>query len=617
MANTLQIITIQHELSMAIGLDLQLDKMLDPFMSVALRRLSLSALHFFYGNRLVNNEQEQSKLLNSQYVCFPKQQASQQSHRQWLQKIIQTQPPAESENGFVTVENDKHCFYFFPITNFGTIVLERIHSPINSEILHALIAVFDRLATSCLACLEHDDLLKEINARKKAEETIIRQAYVDSLTDLPNRKMLNINLERAIALATRHDHFGALFFIDLDRFKIVNDTLGHGIGDELLIKISSMLQNFVRKGDTLARVGGDEFILLVTDLASDESKALVKAHIIAEKLAELVSEPIRLSTNIIHVTFSIGIAMFPSTWEQCSSLPSPSLKQQCDTIIKNADIAMYRIKNRNRNGFRFYEPKMQAVAEKRSNIEKHLRIGLAKKEFELHYQPLVDQNGKIIAAEALIRWNSEELGQISPGEFIPIAEESGLIIDLSLWVVDAACQFIAQLKNMPCADQVSYISVNVSPNQFRHQQFVEQISSAVERHQVSINHLRLEVTEGVAMDNIDSAVEKMRQLVDKGLKFLLDDFGSGYSSLSYLHKLPLQTIKIDQSFIRDIENHPNNKVIVDAIIDIAEHFNLDCIAEGAETVEDANYLKGKKLHAIQGFHYYRPMNETLFVQLLK
>lgn len=618
MANTLQIITIQHELSMAIGLDLQLTKMLDPFMSVALRRLSLSALHIFYGNSLLDIESKENdiNILNSQYLCFPKQQALQQSHRDWLQGIIQIQPPAESKMGFVTVEKDKHCFYFFPIRNFGSIVLERIYSPINNAILQALTAVFERLATSCLACLEHDSLLIEISARKKAEETIIRQAYIDSLTDLPNRKMLNINLKQAIALASRHKHFGALFFIDLDRFKIINDTLGHGVGDELLKKIGQLLQNLVRKGDTLARVGGDEFILLVTDLASDENNAMIKAHIIAEKLAALVNEPVGLSNNVIHMTFSIGIAMFPSIWEmQSSSLPL-SLKQQCDTIIKNADIAMYRIKHSNRNGFRFYEPKMQAIAERRSNIEKHLHIGLARKEFELYYQPLVDQNGNIVAAEALLRWNSAELGEISPGELIPIAEESGLIIDLSRWIIDAACQFIAQLKSMSCARGVNYISVNVSPNQFRHQQFVEQISSAVKKHQVSIDHLRLEVTEGVAMGNIDSATKKMRQLVDKGLKFLLDDFGSGYSSLSYLHQLPLQTIKIDQSFIRNINKHPNNQVIVDAIIHIAEHFDLDCIAEGVESIDDFLYLKGKKLHAIQGYYFYQPMNSESFIKLL-
>ncbi len=614
MSSTLQIVAIQHELSMSIGLELQLDKMLDHFMSVAQHRLSLSALHVFYGSSSIKKTNKKNKTTHflSSYRCFPKQQESHKLQKKLLKKAIKSHLPDIGVNRFVTVESGNKWFYLFPISHFGFIILERIHSPINDTILHAMIAVFDRLAVSCLACLEHGSLLTEIRARKKAEKIIISQTYVDSLTDLPNRKMLNMSLKQALASAKRKKYFCALFFIDLDRFKIINDTLGHDIGDELLIKLADILQNCVRKGDTLARVGGDEFILLAVNLAKSKSKAINDANNIAKKLAALVNKPISLNNNKIHMTFSIGVALFPD-----NSIKHLSLQQECDAIVKNADIAMYRVKHGNRNNFQFYEKKMQAIVIKRANIEKYLHIALAQQEFELNYQPLVNRDGKIIAAEALIRWKSAELGQINPAEFIPIAEESGLIIDISKWIVDAACQFIAQLSTLSYAENVDYISVNVSPNQFRHQQFVQQTLTIIKKHQIPIQKLRLEVTEGVAMDNIDSTIKKMRKLVDKGLKFLLDDFGTGYSSLSYLHKLPLQTIKIDRSFISNIKKHPNNKVIVDAIIDITENFGLDCIAEGVENIDDANYLQGKNLHAIQGYYFYRPMNAEAFINLLQ
>ncbi len=612
--SALQIIAIQHELSMSIGLDLRLEKMLDQFMAVAQRRLSLSSLHVFYGDSQIvgSNKKNDSVDFISQCVCFPKHQKSYNLQQELLHKITKTCPSDLYENNFVTMQNSDKWFYMFPITSFGAIVLERAHAPISNIILQAMVAVFERLAISCLACLEHDSLLKEIDARKKAEKTIIRQAYADPLTDLPNRKMLNINLKQALESAKRYKYFCALFFIDLDRFKIINDTLGHDVGDELLIKVATMLQGCVRKGDTLARVGGDEFILLAVNLAKNKNEAMIDANRIAQKLAKLVDHPISLNNNKIHMTFSIGVALFPD-----ESLVPLSLQQKCDAVIKNADIAMYRVKHGNRNNFQFYEKKMQAIAVKRSNIEKHLHIALAQQEFELYYQPLVNRDGKIIAVEALMRWESSELGRVHPDEFIPVAEESGLIIDISKWIVDTACQFIAELKSLPYAEEVEYISINVSPNQFRHQQFVQQILEIVKKYPISVNNLRLEVTEGVAMGNIDSTIEKMRQLVDNGFKFLLDDFGTGYSSLSYLHKLPLQTIKIDRSFISNIKQHPNNQVIVDAIIDIADHFGLDCIAEGVETIDDANYLQDKNLHAIQGYYFYRPMSSKSLIKLLQ
>ncbi|WP_416306526.1 putative bifunctional diguanylate cyclase/phosphodiesterase [Neptunicella sp. SCSIO 80796] len=612
-SQTLQIVSIQHELAMSIGKDLHLDNMLAHFLTAAQRRLSLSAIHLFYSQRETTSATSNAHNSNMEhYRCFPKQGENDNQQKHFLMEQLDSAVPLPPNAVPQALRQGNKLFYKFAIPEVGWIVLERIHSPIEQAILSALPPLFTRLATSCLACMEHHNLLIEVEARKQAEKTIVRQIYTDALTDLPNRKLLNSNLNKALASARRHDYFGALFFIDLDRFKIINDTMGHAVGDELLIKLTDLLKRCVREGDTLARVGGDEFILLTPNLSKDESNAISQAHRIAEKLTMLVNQPIGLSENTLYMTFSIGICIFPNP--QINQL---SVNEASDIIIKNADIAMYRTKHNTRNGFRFFENKMQSDAIKRANIEKQLHFALQENQFELHYQPIVDRQGQLLAAEALLRWNSPSLGMVSPAEFIPIAEESGQIIDISSWLMTEACRFIEQLQGLHLSKPMSYISVNISPKQFRHQHFVEQLKAVVERYQIDLTRLRLEITEGIAIGNVETAIDKMRQLVDAGFQFMLDDFGSGYSSLSYLHKMPLSAIKIDKSFIRDLDTRQSNQVVVNAIIDIANHFKLGCIIEGVESAAEVGYLKNRQISAFQGYYFYRPMPADALLQIIQ
>ncbi|MDN4502111.1 EAL domain-containing protein [Alteromonadaceae bacterium BrNp21-10] len=610
---TLQIVSIQHELAMSIGKSLHLESMLTNFFTTAQRRLSLNTIYLFYKPTNVEHESDPSQP-NKQdysYLCFPKQHESDTEQQGYLAQYLQPSALSDQTSTLQTIENKDKLFYIFSIPTFGWIILARLHSAIEPAILSALPPIFSRLAISCLACLEHRDLLIEVEARKAAEKMITRQIYTDTLTNLPNRKLLSVNLNKAIGTAKRNSNFGALFFIDLDRFKIINDTMGHGVGDELLVALAVLLKQCISEGETLARVGGDEFILLMPNISQDETKTITRAHSIAEELIKLVSQPIKLTDHTIYITLSIGVCVFPN--QQTHTLP---VQQASDAIIKNADIAMYRTKHNNRNGFHFFENAMETNAIQRANIEKQLHVALQEKQFELYYQPIVHPDGALTGAEALVRWNSPSLGMVSPAEFIPIAEESGQIIDISQWILAEACQFINQLVSMPNATNIDYVSVNISPRQFCHPHFIQQLQSTVNQYQTDLSRLRLEITEGVAIDDIETAVEKIQQLVDLGFQFMLDDFGSGYSSLSYLHKLPLCAIKIDRSFISNINTESSNQVVVNAIIDIASHFKLGCIIEGVESVAEVDYFKNKNIQAIQGYYFHRPMRAEAFLALL-
>jgi diguanylate cyclase (GGDEF)-like protein len=384
------------------------------------------------------------------------------------------------------------------------------------------------------------------------------------------------------------------------------------VGDELLVRVTSLLKSCVRCGDSLARVGGDEFIMILSELGDNEADVEAKVSRIAQKMLDMTSVPLDLKHCSVNVSLSIGICVFPVLTNELKL----NLKQHCNAAVKNADIAMYQVKRNSRNNYAFYRHELQVLSDKRINIEKHLHIALREEQFSLYYQPLVNQAGQIIAAEALIRWQSPDLGWISPADFIPIAEESGLIVDISQWVVNEACRLIAELEQQGAFSGLKYLSINVSPRYFSQPHFVAKLLETVKQYQIDPTHLRLEITEGVALINIDNAVHTMQVLREQGLYFMLDDFGNGYSSLSYLHKLPLQAVKIDRSFITDIHLSSNNRVIVNAIIDISSHFSLECIIEGIENQAETDYFRDKPIAAIQGFHFFRPLPEADFTRLL-
>ncbi len=436
---------------------------------------------------------------------------------------------------------------------------------------------------------------QDITERKNAEARFEHLAYHDDLTDLANRRLLRDRTEHEIAVAKRRGILGALLYLDLDRFKNLNDALGHPVGDELLRQVGERLKTLVRAEDTVARVGGDEFVVLLPMLSPDASKASFEAQAVTEKIRACLSEPYTLNEHLYHITPSIGIVLFPEG------------EGNADDLLKHADSALYRAKEDGRNTARFYQPDMQAVAETRLALEKDLRHALKHDELSLHYQPQVNGSGELIGAEALIRWQHPEQGMIPPDRFIPVAEDTGLIVEIGTWVLRTAAQQIHTWQQNRLYPATHRLAVNVSPRQFRQTNFVDLVTEIFNEEGVSLKHLELEITETLVMENVKDAIEKMSTLRDKGVLFSIDDFGTGYSSLSYLKRLPVDQLKIDRSFVRDIVTDPDDAAIIETIIAMTSHLGLGVIAEGVETHEQLDFLRERGCTAFQGYHFSQPV----------
>lgn len=600
----LQIISIQYELVMNIGLELRLENMLSIFMQRTLQRLSLSMVMMVDFNQCELTDDPQGHKEGTSY-CFPQVD---KTHGEWLINEAKSfYYQLAGDHSYISKQS-RHS-YFLNVPQFGVLILERESTPIDEMILAALKPLLVKLSASCKACQEHQNLIKEIEARKRAENLLIEQSMLDPQSGLANRKKFNLSLLSALSASLTSKKIGAIFIFDLDRFKVINNTLGHEVGDEVIKILGQRLQECMRPGDTLARIGGDEFALLVLELSHEETIAIEKSKKIAKKLGKLISTPIKVGENVFSISNSTGINLFPLEIDSLLSM-----RQQADVIVKNADLAMHSVKQANRNGYSFYNRELQSYSQRKAQIENGLQTAIFNKEFEVYYQPLVTVDGKILAAEALLRWSNKQLGPVSPVDFIPIAEESGLILDIGAWVLEQVCQILS-FVNPSYAPK--YISVNVSPRQFIHHNFADNLLETINKYGIDSRRIRVEVTEGVVIDNIDLTIQKMRYLNEQGVVTMLDDFGSGYSSLSYLHQLPLQTIKIDRSFITDIDQTNKNHVIVDSIIDICEHFSLECIVEGVENCNEFAYLATKNITAYQGYYFHRPMPKYDFIELLE
>jgi diguanylate cyclase (GGDEF)-like protein len=424
--------------------------------------------------------------------------------------------------------------------------------------------------------------------RELAEQTIHYQAQYDDLTDLPNRRLFLSMLRQEMAKADRHHRYGAVFFIDLDRFKSVNDTLGHAIGDELLIEVARKITQRLRKEDTMARLGGDEFVVLLPEVGNDPDLAGAHASTIADEMRRLFTGPFVIQGHEIHLTISIGIALFPG-------------KVSAEDLLKFADVAMYRAKSDGRNAVRLFSGEMQDAVNQQRIIEKGLRQALANNEFELYFQGQYDADHQLVGAESLLRWNHPEHGVTAPGQFIDVAEQTGLIVPIGDWVLRSACEQLAALDN----DLI--LAVNVSPRQFSDAGFVDNLRQVLQDTSADPHRLTLEITEGLAMANIRHSIDTMNELKTLGIRFSVDDFGTGYSSLSYLHQLPIDELKIDQSFVRNISTSTDNEVIVDTIIVMAQQLNLKIVAEGIESADEFFYLMSRQCDYFQGYHLARPV----------
>nr|WP_315484466.1 EAL domain-containing protein [uncultured Undibacterium sp.] len=434
----------------------------------------------------------------------------------------------------------------------------------------------------------------DITLRKSAEDEIRNLAFYDPLTQLPNRRLLMDRLEQALASSNRHQRRGALLFIDLDNFKTLNDTLGHDQGDRLLQQVAERLNICTREGDTVARLGGDEFVVMLENLDEHSFDAANHAETVAIKILSELNQTYWLGVNEHHSSPSIGITLFG---EKAETISEP---------LKRADLAMYQAKAAGRNTIRFFDPKMQAMVTQRAELEEDLRDAMMNDQFELYYQAQFSDEGRLFAAEVLIRWHHPVRGMISPAEFIPIAEDTGLIAILGYWVLNVATHQLASWASQPEFADLT-IAVNVSPSQFHQKNFVDQVEDVLELTGADPRRLKLELTEGFSISNIEDVIDKMSQLKKRGVSFSLDDFGTGYSSLSYLKRLPLDQLKIDQSFVRDILIDPNDAAISKMVIVLAESLGLSVVAEGVETLAQKAFLQEQGCRAYQGYLYSKPL----------
>lgn len=446
----------------------------------------------------------------------------------------------------------------------------------------------------------------DISERKQAEEKIRQLAFFDSLTDLPNRRLLLDRLSQALVASSRSQEFGFLMIIDLDNFKVLNDTQGHDVGDRLLIEVARRLHGIARQEDTVSRLGGDEFVILVEHLGTDQTSAINKAKMVAEKIHHELNAPFTLSLNRQphYSTPSIGLTLF------CGhDLP-------VEILLKQADVALYQAKGSGKNAIRFFNPKMQAAIDSRSAMESDMREGMQNKNFELYYQPQTDHKGKLVGAEALLRWLPPNKAPVLPAQFIPLAEDTSLIIPLGLWVMQTAC---AQLKTWGYNPDTSHIqiAINVSARQFHQPNFFEQIRDCLQYSGANPAMLKLELTESVVIENIEEVITRMQQIKSLGIAFSMDDFGTGFSSLSYLKRLPLDQIKIDQSFVRDITTDANDAAIVRAIIAMSNSLGMQVIAEGVETYAQLEFLKDNGCELYQGYLFGKPLPITEWAHILK
>ena len=436
---------------------------------------------------------------------------------------------------------------------------------------------------------------RDITERKNTEEEIRNLAFSDPLTGLPNRRLLMDRLEQAMASATRHGHQGALLFVDLDDFKTLNDTLGHDKGDLLLKHITQRLITCVREGDTVARLGGDEFVVLLEDLSEDAQDAATQAQTVGGKIHDALGQPYQLNGHGHHSTASIGVTLFGG-----------AQRENIEEPLKRAELAMYQAKRAGRNTLRFFEPEMRTAVNTRATLEADLRQAVTRGQFLLYYQPQCSGDRNLLGVEALVRWQHPERGLVSPVEFIPVAETSGLILPLGRWVLKAACQQLATWAARPGMADLT-MSVNVSAREFRQPDFVEEVVTILEATGADPMRLKLELTESVLVDNVEDIIFKMNALKDKGVCFSLDDFGTGYSSLSYLKRLPLDQLKIDQGFVRDILTDPNDAAIAKMVVVLATTLGLAVIAEGVETEQQRWFLASMGCDNYQGYLFSKPL----------
>lgn len=446
----------------------------------------------------------------------------------------------------------------------------------------------------------------DVTERKNAQAKMEYMAHHDALTGLPNRVQLVERLEHELRRAERHGYYGAVLFIDLDQFKTINDSLGHPVGDKVLQEVASRLTQTVREEDLVARLSGDEFVVVLTVLDQNIEVAALRAGEISEKIRTVISLPTLYDNMELRVTCSVGVVVYPDK------------NNSVHELLRYADTAMYQVKEKGRDSIEFFNEEMADKVSRQLTMEGDLHRAQDERQFQLHYQPKIDVNsGRVVGAEALLRWMHPTKGLISPIDFIPVLETSGMILEVGQWVLEEACKTLVRWEEKGLWRQGMRLSINISPRQFRRNAFVDDVLHTLETYSIPANSLDMEITEGIVIQRVDEAIITMTTLADHGISFSLDDFGTGYSSISYLKRLPVSVLKIDKGFVRDIIEDRNDRVLVETIITMGRLLDLDVVAEGVEQAEQLAILKQFGCHYFQGYYSSPAVNIEAFEKILR
>ena len=602
MNKALFIISLQHQLAMAIGNKLELKAMLKAFLKVCFNRLNLTSAHIY----LYNDEHgEPCKIVPDVYhstqhlISIPKFKRSKPWQSNSILKQFVAQLHACQASTSFQCENKQYLFGFI-IPEHGLLIIET-HYFIEEEVQKALEPILQKLATSCYSSLIHGSLVKEMQSKQLIEQKIAYQAQHDALTGLYNRHQLNALLSDTIKEAYQANYVGSIIFIDLNRFKPINDAMGHSVGDKILLNFANRLNTLRNNHIDIARFGGDEFILLVKRLNTNHELTVKD---IINKINYLMNTPFIVNNNTFNLSCSIGYVFFP--------LQSST----ANNLIKFADIAMYEAKRTKTDQGICYQPIMSEKIKKRLAYSDDIKQGLAHDDFKLFYQPQYNQTGDIIGAEALLRWQHPIHGMESPSVYIPIAEESDLILDIGQWVLEKACHDIKKIEQLNLPDSFRKISINISAKQLIQHNFQDKVKQAIAQSDICTNRLALELTESLLVENLETSITLITALKKDGIDCSIDDFGTGYSSLTYLKQIPAGILKIDRSFVTNIDQSKETAAIASMIINLGKTFNMEVIAEGVETAEELNCLKHLGCQHFQGYYFNEPMPFDSFFSLL-
>ena len=603
MNKALFLISLQHELAMAIGNKLDLKAMLKIFLKVCFNRLDLTSAHIYVYCDQSGMPCKSLPLKGSSYQHFlsiPKNK----NGLPWSKNTRLANFARQLNNSQKSIsfqcDNGQYLFGFI-IPEYGLLTFET-HYELANEVQKALQPILQKLATSCYTSIVHDSLVKEINSRQLIEEKVAFQAQHDGLTGLFNRQHINFLLGNALEDARTNEKAGSVVFIDLNRFKPINDAMGHTVGDKILLTLAQRLNSLNNEHMDIGRFGGDQFIILLKNLREDYQETI--DQLIAQ-INQLLTTPFIINTNSYKLTCSIGYALFP--------LQSSTV----NNLIKFADIAMYEAKRAKTQRGKQYQRVMSEKIKKRLAYVDDMKQGLERGDFQLYYQAQYNHYGDIIGAEALLRWQHPIHGKESPGLYIPIAEESDLILSIGQWVLEQACRDIKKLEQLSLPESFNKIAINISAKQLIQHDFKESILKAIKQNDIPAKRLALELTENLLVENIEDSIKLIASLKENAIDCAIDDFGTGYSSLTYLKRIPASVLKIDRSFVTNIAQSSESAAIASMIISLGKTLNMDILAEGVETQEELNCLKELGCFHYQGFYFSGPLPFNEFAQLFK